>query len=214
MSGIFITFEGPEGAGKTTQLRLLKEFLEEQQIPYLSVREPGGTRIGQRVRDLLLDPELTEMAVLTELFLYSASRAQLVSEKIAPALKKGMVVICDRYIDSTYVYQGIAGKVDQKMVEQINRFAVGSYIPDRTYLLDIPWEEGEKRLQQRGQKKDRMELKEKIFHQQVREGYLQLLQRETKRILLVDATKSEQEISATIREDFQRNLLKVNGAER
>lgn len=207
LSGLFITLEGPEGAGKTTQIHRLANYLTENNIPYLSLREPGGTKIGQKVREILLDSSLQEMAVITELLLYSASRAQLVAEKIAPALSQGYVVICDRYIDSTMVYQGFAGELSLSIVEGINRIATQQIMPNRTYLLDLPWETGEERLRSRGKSKDRIEQKAKTFHEQVRKGYQKLAEQNKERILVIDACQTEEDVFQRIWEDMEKLLV-------
>lgn len=208
VNGLFITLEGPEGAGKTTQIRFLEHYLQEKNISYISLREPGGTRIGQQIRELLLHPDLTEMGAMTELLLYAASRAQLVTEKIAPALASGKVVICDRYIDSTMVYQGFAGSIPDAFVQSINQAAIQSILPLRTYVIDLPWEIGEQRIQARGTAKDRIEQKSKEYHQRVREGYQKLAEREQGRIRVLDGTLSEAELFAMIREDLELLLAK------
>lgn len=207
LSGLFITLEGPEGAGKTTQIHRLANYLTENNIPYLSLREPGGTKIGQKVREILLDSSLQEMAVITELLLYSASRAQLVAEKIAPALSQGYVVICDRYIDSTMVYQGFAGELSLSIVEEINRIATQQIMPNRTYLLDLPWETGEERLRSRGKSKDRIEQKAKTFHEQVRKGYQKLAEQNKERIRVIDACQTEEDVFQRIWEDMEKLLV-------
>jgi dTMP kinase len=177
--------------------------LEEQGIPCLSVREPGGTTIGDAVRLTLLDPKHIHMKLQTETLLYAASRAQLVEEVIQPALSKGSVVLCDRYIDSSIVYQGYApasGNISD--VIRINRFATKGLYPCRTYLLDISMEVFEERLQSRGRGKDRMEQKEIQFHQRVRDGYLALAKAQSERFVVVDATKEPDKVLREILDDL------------
>lgn len=205
---MFITFEGPEGAGKTTQIYRVRQFLENRGIPCISVREPGGTKIGNRIRDLLLDPELDEMKQRTEILLYAASRAQLVEEVIQPALDQGQIVLCDRFVDSSIAYQGYGASWNINEVKIINQMATGGVIPDRTYLLDIPVQFGQKRLQIRGNQKDRMELKENLFHTRVREGYLKMAKQEPSRFHLVDATREIEEVYQQIIVDLSSLLNK------
>lgn len=205
---MFITFEGPEGAGKTTQIYRVRQFLENRGIPCISVREPGGTKIGNRIRDLLLDPELDEMKQRTEILLYAASRAQLVEEVIQPALDQGQIVLCDRFVDSSIAYQGYGASWNINEVKIINQMATGGVIPDRTYLLDIPVQFGQKRLQIRGNQKDRMELKENLFHTRVREGYLKMAKQEPSRFYLVDATREIEEVYQQIIVDLSSLLNK------
>ncbi|TCS94328.1 dTMP kinase [Hazenella coriacea] len=199
---MFITFEGPEGAGKTTQISRVHDFLKNRGISCIAVREPGGTNIGNRIRELLLDPKLNEMKQRTEILLYAASRTQLVEEVILPELASGKVVLCDRYVDSSIAYQGYGANWNIDEVVTINQIATGRVLPDRTYLLDIPVQFGQKRLQIRGDQKDRIELKEKLFHTRVREGYLQLAKEEPNRFQYVDATGDVEEVYQQIIADL------------
>lgn len=208
MRGLFITFEGPEGAGKSTQMQNLYRFLNASGIPCIKVREPGGTYIGDLIRNILLNPECSEMKQRTEILLYSAARAQLVEEVIRPALAREEVVLCDRYIDSSLAYQGYGARWSLDDVRSINRWATNGLVPDRTYLLDLPVDIGEERLQMRGIKKDRIEQKEKMFHERVREGYLSLAQSDPKRYLVLDGRKGVAELSEQILEDFH-DLIKL-----
>ncbi len=202
MKGLFITFEGTEGSGKTTQISLLTEWLDQKKIPYLAVREPGGTKIGDLIRDILLNAKLTEMKQRTEILLYAASRAQLVEEKILPALQAGQLVICDRYLDSSIVYQSLAANWDLNEVLDINRVATGGLKPIRTYLLDLPIEMGQKRLMVRRTQKDRIELKELAFHQRVREGYLKLAEKEPSRFRVISADQEIKMVHQQITNDL------------
>ncbi|WP_124726293.1 dTMP kinase [Staphylospora marina] len=202
MRGRFITLEGPEGAGKTTQIQKIREKLRERGVSCTVVREPGGTRIGDRVREILLSPEFSNMCQRTEILLYASSRAQLVEEVIRPALERGEWVLCDRYVDSSLAYQGYGAMWDLEEVKIVNRIATGGLVPDRTYLLDIPVETGRERLRLRGKKKDRMEMKEKLFHERVRQGYLTLAEREPHRFRVVDGTKTPDEVHGAIMRDL------------
>jgi dTMP kinase len=202
VKGLFITFEGTEGSGKTTQISLLTEWLDQRKIPYLAVREPGGTKIGDLIRNILLNNKLTEMKQRTEILLYAASRAQLVEQKILPALQAGQLVICDRYLDSSVVYQSLAANWDLKEVLSVNQVATGGLKPIRTYLLDLPIEIGQKRLMARRTQKDRIEQKELAFHQRVREGYLKLAEEEPNRFRVISADQKIQRIHQQIIDDL------------
>lgn len=199
--GLFITFEGIEGSGKSTQVKLLKEYLDQRGIPNIVIREPGGTIIGEKIRDVLLDRKNENMCLETELLLYAASRAQLVKEVIEPELRKGKVVICDRYIDSSVVYQGYPSFKDK--VLQINQLATNYLLPTRTYLLDIPVELSYTRLKMRGIPKDRIENKGKAYHHRVREAYLDWGAHNPSRFMIIDASKPIEEVAEEIQIDFK-----------
>ena len=209
MKGKFITFEGPEGAGKTTQIKRVYQYLKKRKVPCFIVREPGGTTIGDRVREILLDPSQSEMKWKTEVLLYASSRAQLVSEVIRPHLDQGFVVLCDRYIDSSLAYQGYGAEKDVEEVKKLNQWATDGLMPDRTYLLDIPVEVGRKRLLSRGGKKDRMELKEKMFHERVRTGFKQIALEEKTRFCTIRADQSGDKVFQDIMDDLQKWLFPV-----
>jgi dTMP kinase len=201
VKGLFVSFEGPEGAGKTTQIMLVRNFLQAQGIPCVTYREPGGTRIGDAIREILLNPELTEMKPRTEMLLYAASRAQLVEQEILPALTKGYTVLCDRYVDSSIVYQSIGANWELEEVIAVNQIATGNLKPHRTYLLDLPVELSQKRLQARNQR-DRMELKDVSFHSRVREGYLSLAKKEPERFRMIKAIGNIEDIGKQIANDL------------
>jgi dTMP kinase len=191
-SGLFLSMEGPDGAGKTTQARLLKERLEKLGLKVLLTREPGGTPIGEEIRKLLLNPDFREMTVTCEVLLYSAARAQLISQCIYPALMKGYIVISDRYLDSNLVYQGLAGGEKPEMIEAINMWAAGRLLPEVTFLLDIDVETSLLRLQGKepeapGWRGDRVEQKELSYHRKVRQGFLNLASREPQRFFVIQA---------------------------
>lgn len=194
----FITFEGSEGCGKSTQVQRLIARLQKAGVPLLVTREPGGTAIGESIRELLqFAPESANMAAETELLLFEASRAQLVREIIKPALTRGECVVSDRYFDSTTVYQGAARKLDIAMVEQMNQFAVGDCVPDITLVLDCDLKIARERM--RGPRRpDRMEQETNEFYQRVRDGYLQLAKREPTRVLLIDGSRAPDEIGTEI----------------
>jgi dTMP kinase len=200
---LFITFEGIEGCGKTTQIRLLEERLKHYSIPYTTTLEPGGTRIGKRIREILLDSGNKDICPITELFLYAADRAQHVEEVILPALNLGKWIICDRYFDATVVYQGSARGQDIEYIKILNEKATSGIKPDITLLLDCPVEIGLKRAIDRntGQEADHMDRfeRERIdFHLKVREGYLKLAREEKKRFFVVDASRSVEEVESSI----------------
>lgn len=202
-SGLFLTLEGPDGAGKTTQARLLQERLQGLGKETLLVREPGGTPIGEVIRGLLLDPLYKEMSVVCEVLLYCAARAQLVTEQIRPALARKAVVISDRYWDSTLAYQGLAGGEETAMISIINIWATGGLVPRRTFLLDLDVEKGLLRV--RGDQGDlrlpggdRMEQKELDFHQKVRRAFLELASREKDRICVIPADRAARLVHESI----------------
>ncbi|WP_243398366.1 dTMP kinase [Deinococcus koreensis] len=193
---MFVTFEGPEGAGKTTQLTRLVARLEREGVAHMVTREPGGTPLGSRVRDVLLDPAL-EIDPLPEFLLYSASRAQLVANVIRPALDRGEVVVCDRYADSSLAYQGSGRGLEGALLADITRAATGGLSPNLTVLLDLDPVVGLERAARRGQP-DRLERADLAFHQRVRAGFLALAGREPERFLCLDATQDEDTLQAAI----------------
>jgi len=210
--GLFITFEGSEGCGKSTQVKRLAARLDNANVPCLLTREPGGTEIGETIRELLqFAPHNLPMTPETELLLFEASRSQLVREKIKPALELGTCVIADRFFDSTIVYQGAARKLDRQFVEQLNRFAVGDCIPDITFVLDIDKETAQARMQG-PRRPDRMEQQPEEFYERVRTAYRELAGHESKRIVLVDGGGSPESINnaiwKTLTERFP-NLTKI-----
>ncbi len=203
----FITFEGSEGCGKSTQVSLLAERLTKAGVPLLVTREPGGTPIGENIRHLLqFAPESVSMTPETELLLFEASRSQLVRQVIQPALDRGTVVLSDRFADSTTVYQGVARRLDQEMVGHLNKFAVGNCWPDLTFVLDIDVETARARMLRRVRPAtgiDRMEQEPVNFYEAVCVAYRQLAKREPYRIRLIDATRSIEEIEHEIWEIIQ-----------
>lgn len=197
--GVFMTFEGGEGCGKSTQVARLIARLQTANIPVLHVREPGGTPVGEVIRHLLQHtPEARDMTPESELLLFAASRAQLVREKILPALAAGTHVIADRFWDSTSVYQGAGRKLNSEQVAFINRFAVGDCLPDVTFLMDISVEQGLARAKSRHGAPDRMEAEPTPFHEAVRSGYLALAAAHAERITTLDATQSIDSLAAGI----------------
>src|SRR5881392_2468685 len=185
----FITFEGSEGSGKSTQADRLAAHLQRCDIPHLLTREPGGTPIGESIRDLLqFAPHNSNMTAETELLLFEASRSQLVREVIKPALERGLCVIADRFFDSTTVYQGAARKLDREMVERLNAFAVGDCIPNVTFVLDIDAATAKSRMQ-KPRRPDRMEQEPEEFYENVREAYRELATRDPNRVVLINGSR-------------------------
>jgi dTMP kinase len=195
----FITFEGSEGSGKSTQADRLSARLRRCGLPCILTREPGGTPIGETIRDLLqFAPHNSTMTAETELLLFEASRSQLVREVIKPALERGVCVIADRFFDSTTVYQGAARSLDRDMIERLNAFAIGDCIPDVTFVLDVDAATAETRMQHQPRKADRMEQQPAEFYERVREGYRELATRQPKRIVMIDGSSDVEEIGKQI----------------
>jgi dTMP kinase len=203
---MFITFEGPDGSGKTTQISLLADYLREQGFSVLVTREPGGTDIGDQIRNCLHDVRNTNMTPRAEILLYSASRAQLVHETIVPALQSGATVICDRFADSTLAYQGYGRGLNLDDLHYITRFATGGLRPDLTFLLDMDVEDGISRRTQGGEEMNRMDLQKASFYRRVREGYLQMARDEPQRWVVVDADGPVDQVQQAIRREFDRRL--------
>jgi dTMP kinase len=203
MPGLFITFEGGEGSGKTTQLKALLTHLRSLHQDVIQTRDPGGTAIGNQIRDLLLNGENVRMSPTAELLLYEASRTQLVHEVIRPALAEGRIVLCDRFIDSTVAYQGYGRGLNLALVERLNAMAADGLRPDLTFLLDLDPVVGlarvSGRLAQPRHRRDRLEDEVLEFHQRVRAGYCALAAREAERVVVLDATQGILEIEARIR---------------
>ena len=194
MKGIFITFEGIDGCGKSTQCEMLKDYLTEYGKEFIFVREPGGTEIGERIREILLDKKNTQMTARTELLLFEAARAQITDEVIKPALEDGKIVICDRFFDSSSAYQGMARGMGMDFVANLNMAATGGLKPDVTFFFDISAEEALVRRGKRGEASDRIELAGLKFQEDVRQGYLELAQSSEGRIVTIDANLGIDEI--------------------
>ncbi|MGM9923324.1 MAG: dTMP kinase [Bacillus sp. (in: firmicutes)] len=187
--GLFITVEGPEGAGKTTILNLLHNHLKKEGYNLLLTREPGGIAISEQIRHILLNKDNTMMDERTEALLYAAARRQHLVEKVEPALRAGAIVLCDRFIDSSLAYQGYARGLGVKEVYRINEFAIEKTMPDLTLYFDIKPEEGLKRIQaNQGREVNRLDMEALSFHEKVREGYLSLVEQFPERIKVVDAS--------------------------
>ncbi|RLC43098.1 MAG: dTMP kinase [Candidatus Coatesbacteria bacterium] len=206
---LFITFEGVEGAGKTTQVEMLHSFLVDMRVSVLKTREPGGTALGDRLRPVLLEPSEVPFAPLSEMFLYMAARAQLVKEVIVPALNHHTVVISDRYVDSTIAYQGYARGIDISLIQRLNKTATNGCMPHLTVLLDIDPEIGLQRISSKplrfiGNGKDRLESESLDFHRQVRKGYLLLAEKNKDRFFVVNGRRPKEEIHKLIRQELVR----------
>ncbi len=202
--GCFITFEGIEGCGKTTQLRLLAGHLEQRGLTVQVTREPGGCPIADQVRSILLDAANRTMEPMAELFLYAAARAQHVAEIIKPALEAGIIVLCDRFTDATIAYQGYGRGLSQPVITELNRLATHGVSPDMTVLLDCPVETGLERAfarinNTRGAREERFELEAAEFHLRVRDGYLQLARQDPDRFIVVNAAGSVAEVEKAVR---------------
>ena len=208
MKGLFIVMEGPDGSGKTTQINLLEQYLKEAGYECLITREPGGTVRGEEVRELILNPEYKEMSPVTEMLLYAASRAQLVHEVIGPALEAGKIVISDRFVDSSIVYQGIARNLGISTVAAVNAPGIGIYRPDGIFFIDLSEAEGIRR--KKNQKKlDRMEQESIDFHHLVSEGYRKVLA-ERPEVIKIDGGKDIDVIQKKIRNHVDELLKKKN----
>lgn len=204
--GIFISFEGSEGCGKSTQIQKLAEILTARNIPFLFTREPGGTAIGEKIRQLLKYPD-APLCPHTELFLFAASRAQLVREVLEPARLAGSFILCDRYVDSTAVYQGLARRLPPELIECVNRYVIEDCLPDITFLLDmdatLALQRAANRRRSTQKPCDRMEEEPIEFYEKVREGYLQCAQKEPHRFVILDAKQTVDSLSQTILETLE-----------
>ncbi len=204
--GLFITFEGIEGCGKSTQARMLKEFLINEGKSVFLTREPGGPKISEEIREILLSVENKEMLPQTEVLLYMASRSQHTGEWIIPELEKGKIVISDRYYDSTFAYQGAARKINGKLIDTIRRYATFGLVPDITFLVDLPEEIGLSRILAKDA--DRLEQESMEFHKRVRDGFLDLADKEPERFVVLDGKKSINEIYNDVIDIIKKELNK------
>lgn len=206
---LFITFEGPEGSGKSTQARLLIEYLEARGVRVCFTREPGGTLIGEEIRDILHHLRHQDMRAETELLLYSAARAQIVRQVIRPALARGELVICDRYADSTLAYQGYGRGLDLKTLGVITEFATGGLKPDLTFFIDVTVEEGLRRRHAghtKGEELNRMDRQAREFYERVRAGYDELMKSDSARWIYIDGMRSVDAVQNDLRERMNAAL--------
>ena len=201
--GLFISMEGPDGSGKTMQMNMLEQELRQRGLDVLRSREPGGTAISEKIRDMLLDPANTEMSDRTEALLYAASRAQHVEQVLKPALRQGKIVLCDRYVDSSLVYQGIGRGLGIPAIEEINAFATGGLQPDVTIVLQIDFEEGLRRKGIQNGGLDRMEAQKEDFLRRIHDGFTELKELYPERVFLIDGAKAPSEVFREI-----QNVLK------
>jgi len=204
MKGKFITFEGSEGCGKSTQSRLLYEYLKARGKRVIYLREPGATKISEKIRDILLDAKNQAIVCECEMLLYMAARAQIVGEIIESALKKGKIVICDRFLDSTLAYQGYGLGIDISLIKEIGRFTTRGIKPDLTIFLDLAVEHG---LKHREAALDRIEMRSINYHLRVRQGYLKLAALEPRRIKVVKVEKDKYKTQAAIRKLVEKYVL-------
>jgi dTMP kinase len=203
---LFITFEGLDFSGKSTQVGLLADTLTQSGAKTLVIRDPGGTAIGERIRSVLLDKDVLNMSDFTELFLFSASRSQLVQEIIKPALKKGTIVVSDRFYDSTTAYQGWGRGLSLDAINAINRVAADDLVPTITYFIDIPVTEIERRMVRQKTGADRMEMSGRVFYERVREGFLHLAQTEP-RFEVIDGRLGIGEIQQKVWDRFEKEMI-------
>ena len=196
MSGKFITFEGSEGSGKSTQAALVLEYLKSKKVPVVLLREPGGVKISESIRKLLLDLNSAGMGDECETLLYMAARAQMVKEVLEPQLKAGKIILCDRFLDSTIAYQGFGNGIDIKTIEKLGLFATKGLAPDLTILFDIQPEKG---LSRAGDKKDRIESRSLDYHKRVRNGYLELSKQYPARIKVIKVDAGVEDISKKVK---------------
>jgi dTMP kinase len=203
---MFITLEGPEGSGKTSHVPYLVEYLREKGYTVFPTREPGGTSISEQIRDILHDLKNAEMHPRTETLLYQAARAQIVEQVIRPRLAAGEMVISDRYYDSTIAYQGYGHQQNLEDIRALVTYATGGLVPDLTFLLDVDVEEGLKRKTQNGAEWNRLDAYTIEFHRRVRAGYLEMVDRETGRWVVLDAGRSWDEVQAELRKVIEERL--------
>ena len=210
MSGLFITLEGGEGSGKSSQIRQLKQYFETNhpQCELIITREPGGTPEAELIRNILVNGQVDKLTAQTEALLMIAARAEHVAKIIRPALARGAVILCDRFSDSSIVYQGLAQNIEKTKIDQLHQFAIDDLKPHRTYLLDLPAEIGLERAQERAaaqshnMAENRFEDKGLSFHNRVRDGFLSLCTQEPERFLTIDATLCQEEVFSLIRADL------------
>jgi len=203
-TGLFITIEGPDGSGKSTQIQFMKKYFLENGLECLFTREPGGTEIGEKLRNIILDKSNSEMCAMTEALLYAASRAQHVEELIKPALATGRIVVCDRFIDSSIAYQGYGRNLGD-VVRIINEYAVGDCMPDVTFLMELDPKVGKSRI--REAQKDRLELEKNEFHQRVYEGYQEIADIYGERFVKVNADRDKTQIFDEIKTILEKFLI-------
>jgi dTMP kinase len=210
MKGLFITYEGLDGSGKTTQIKLIYDFLIKAGFDVVLTREPGGTKIGDLIRKILLDKKNSGMSYRAETLLFLASRAELVLKVIEPAIKEGKIVICDRFFDSTVVYQGIARELGEKEVLDMSLWATNGIIPDLTFLLSASTDICDRRISSASKGKDRIEVEKNNFKEKIYKGYLDVAKKNRDRFIVIDGDEGIESIFATVKESVLK-LLKLKG---
>lgn len=208
MRGLFITFEGTDGAGKSTQIRFINEYLQGKGLYTLITREPGGCALSEKIREILLDIENKEMCARTEALLYAAARAQHVEEVIKPAVAEGRIVLCDRFIDSSYAYQGFGRELGLDGIIAINRFAMKDFMPDHTFFLQLPPDKAFLRMNE-NKILDRLESAGEAFHKRVFEGFLEVSKKFEDRITVIDVQGTKQETHAQVKQEMDKLLIKA-----
>lgn len=208
MPGIFISLEGPDGSGKTTVSKLVQQQLEKEGYQVLLTREPGGIDIAEQIRHIILDTKNIAMEARTEALLYAAARRQHLMEKVKPALEKGYIVICDRFVDSSIVYQGIGRGIGVDEVYQMNLFAIEDIMPLKTIFFDIPYEVGLERINQSERVADRLDLETKDFHKKVYEGYLMLCDKYSDRIVKINANTDIEAVKEQVLNEIRECIWK------
>ena len=207
VAGLFITFEGPDGSGKTTIAALVAEALKNKGIDVVLTREPGGIEIAEQIRKIILDPKNTAMDERTEALLYAAARRQHLIEKVLPALKENKIVICDRFVDSSLVYQGVGRGIGIDKVYEMNLFAIEGIMPDFTIFFDIDPKLGLERTKKDDKRTlDRLDLEDITFHQKVYDGYMEVAERFKERIICIDASKSIEEVKNNVMDLIEDHL--------
>ena len=211
--GVCISFEGLDGCGKSSLIIRIIEFLEELGIPYIQTREPGGTKVAEQLRFMVLDPSNHDMHMVTDTMMYATARSSLIHSVVLPALAERKIVILDRYIDSSIAYQGYGSGQSEEFIQKIklvNEFAASNLVPDRTYLIDIPLEESFKRTGMRAKENqtdlDRIEQRESEFHGRVYHGFHKIAEQEPERVVVVDGTQSREQVFEDVWNDFKRLL--------
>jgi dTMP kinase len=211
LESLFITFEGPEGAGKTTIINMITEELMKRGIDFISTREPGGIRIAESIRNIILNPENIEMDIRTEALLYAAARRQHLAEKVLPALQEGKIVLCDRFIDSSLAYQGVGRGIGIDEIYKINDFAINGLMPNLTIYFDLDPRIGLKRVHQADEREiNRLDLEELDFHLKVQNGYREIIKREPNRFTIIDASKSIDEVYRDTLHVILENITQKN----
>lgn len=201
--GFFITLEGIEGVGKTTQIKLLEDFLKKENLSFISTREPGGIKASEKIRDIILNDEISD---ITEILLYEASRSEHFIKVIKPALEKNKIVICDRFTDSSLAYQGYGRGIDLKLIDKLNHIATYGRFPDLTFILDLSVKDSIKRITERGKAFDRLESESAEFFKRVRDGFLDIAKNDTSRVKVIDANLKIEEIHLNIIKELKKYI--------